>query len=184
MRRIFVAIPVQAAHASLLKKAAETAGSISGVRWTPPENYHITVYFIGSIEEVHLASIQEALKNVMPSVSAFTLLPEALQLYPPGKQNMIWARFQLNKDFQNCVEICRSAFQPFLKIPPSHENPIPHITLARIRAFSEKQHIVLPRIELPPVEADSCELWESIRTPSGVRYECLIAYPLRPDRYS
>ena len=46
MPRLFVALPIPE---ELREELAGLAGGIQGARWVPPENYHLTLRFIGEI---------------------------------------------------------------------------------------------------------------------------------------
>ncbi|MEM6492602.1 MAG: RNA 2',3'-cyclic phosphodiesterase, partial [Pseudomonadota bacterium] len=83
MIRLFVAIRppagVRAAIASL-------AGGVPGARWTPEENVHVTLKFIGEIDEGLAADIDEALAGIQ--AAPFTM---ALAGVGAFDRRLIWA---------------------------------------------------------------------------------------------
>lgn len=71
-QRLFVAIEVPDAVRQLL---AEQQKGLSGVRWTSPENLHLTVRFIGEAASAQASAIKTGLRSAFRSwsqVSAFS----------------------------------------------------------------------------------------------------------------
>ena len=86
--RLFVAIdPPDAVRAVL----AEIPERLSGVSWTPPEQYHLTLRFIGEVEEERLAGIESALGQVR--VEPFLIGVEGVGTFPPTPRSpkVVWA---------------------------------------------------------------------------------------------
>jgi len=64
--RLFVAARPSAAVVEALHRVERS--DLSGVRWVPPENWHVTVHFIGSADEARCAASLQAL--VAPAAEA------------------------------------------------------------------------------------------------------------------
>ena len=61
MIRLFVALALPAAIKAQL---ALLSGGIPGAKWVPPENYHLTLRFIGEVESWRAEEVDEALANI------------------------------------------------------------------------------------------------------------------------
>ncbi|HXH20126.1 MAG TPA: RNA 2',3'-cyclic phosphodiesterase [Chitinophagales bacterium] len=127
-RRLFIAInlpePVRnelAAVGSFFRNPA--------VRWTPAENLHITLHFIGEtrLDEIH--QLRKKITAVTAGASSFEITLDRLKVIKKhGRPVMIWARMQAGEGFQ----LLASQLQKNL---PGDDTgtPVPHVTLARIK---------------------------------------------------
>ncbi|MFC7608726.1 2'-5' RNA ligase family protein [Teichococcus aestuarii] len=70
MPRLFVALPLPEA---LREQLSDLAGGLPGARWVPPENYHLTLRFIGEVEGWRADELDEALAGIRagPSTSSW-----------------------------------------------------------------------------------------------------------------
>jgi 2'-5' RNA ligase len=108
-------------------------GGISGARWVAPENYHITLCFIGDIDERLASEAVEALHEIRrPSVQvAF----EDLSWFGADKPRAIIARI---KPTAPLVELQAEQERRLRRIglEPESRKFIPHVTLAWLRSAS------------------------------------------------
>jgi 2'-5' RNA ligase len=127
MPRLFTALEVPrsiAAGLSLLK------GGLPGARWIDPENYHITLRFIGDIEDRRADDLAEALDRVR--VKPFPLSVRGLSVFGSKNPHSLIAcvaphpaLFALQSDIDR---ICQR-----LGLPGDPRRFTPHITIARLK---------------------------------------------------
>lgn len=144
-----------------------------------PENLHITIYFIGQASRDNTPKIIEKIKNVLREQTALSIQYEDLCIAPQEKPRMIWARFHRSPSFTALSNKIHAEIKEF--IPNNafyYEDPIPHITLARFNSTFNTEAISFPKLELQEIEIKECELWESVPTPRGVKYECVVRFIL------
>src|SRR4051812_11208891 len=92
--RTFVAIyppaeivaELQAAQKQLQKNVSDD------VRWTKPEQIHLTLQFVGYVKRSSLDGFQSALERVSNDTSRFQIRAEAIGCFPNHKRpRIIWA---------------------------------------------------------------------------------------------
>lgn len=130
MPRLFSALSVPediAGALSLLR------GGLPGARWMEPADYHITLRFIGDIDEATARDIDEALADIHRR--AFDVTIEGLDSFGGARPRAIIARvaptallLELQADHERR---CRRA-----GLAPETRKFTPHITLARLREAS------------------------------------------------
>lgn len=183
MKRIFVAIPVSDSIRRELYNVQQSLPVFAGLRKTPQENFHITLFFIGEVEEVSIPEIIRLLSGYFRNVAPFTLnFSDFSYAGNPHRPSMIWTRFEKSEIFSTlhsgCKEICTS----YMTIHPIERDPVPHITLARLRNRNRKDEMIeLPNttIQLPRVSFS--ELWQTEHTAKDVWYRRLAIFLFKPD---
>jgi 2'-5' RNA ligase len=108
--------------------------SNSGFKWTQPENLHFTLKFLGEIEPVRLAGLEQDLSTVAIGVNSFQLQLGQAGFFPPkGELRIIWIGLNaganaLKRLAEQVEEACHlSGF-------PRESKPFqPHLTIARAR---------------------------------------------------
>jgi len=170
---------------------------IEDVRWTPPENLHITVLFLGIVRVEQVVSIENALEEIPERVPPFTLTFDKLVFMPNiAHPTMIWARFKANEAFVHLVQTVSHALDGVLPLETgAPEEYIPHITLARFkkrRPFEDLSTVyrasatelpraippVLPTLTLSDCPVDTLCLMESKRTKTGSSYSLVERFSL------
>jgi 2'-5' RNA ligase len=173
--RVFVAVPVQPAQAEELKQIQLQNNSLRGIRWTPLSNLHITVFFLGEVQEENISSISKKIKVIAHTTSPFNIQFEKITTEGKIKRSgMIWARFYKNKDFSLLANTVSESVKSFLAPRSAIADPVPHITLARLKVKAEYEKINLffkENFSIP--EITFCELWQTIHTKDGVLYKSL-----------
>ena len=72
--RLFVALDLPAATRTRLYWVA---GGLPGARWVPPENYHVTLRFIGELPGYRAEEVDHALSGVRAPAFLPSALPSA-----------------------------------------------------------------------------------------------------------
>lgn len=174
MLRLFVGIalpPELRLHLSLM------AAGVPGAKWVDPGNYHLTLRFIGDVDEGQAADIDDALARIraprfdvtLASVGHFGL-------------RMLWVGIERNAALQHLHEKVESALHR-LGFAPEERRYTPHVTLARLKGVSEgKLQSYLSAHALfraAPFTVDHFSLIASYLTKSAAIYEDQADYALR-----
>ncbi|UZE92102.1 MAG: RNA 2',3'-cyclic phosphodiesterase [Methanosarcinales archaeon] len=174
MIRTFIAVDFPAA---LTKKVAELQQHFSnyGVKVVKPEQVHITLKFLGDIEEAQIKPISDALQNV--HVSPFEAEVRGVGVFPSLRHiNVIWVGAE--GDFDHLHTAVEEALQP---LGFKRDNRFAaHATIARVKhlPMDQKGQLVstikdLSDVEVGTMKVDHIILKKSTLTPKGPIYEAL-----------
>lgn len=177
--RLFVALlPTEPARAAM----AELADGLARARWTPPEQIHLTLRFIGDVSNEELQRVRDALAKVR--VAPFPLGVEGVGFFPPrGQPNVVWAGVGAVHPFmlrlrQQVDDRLLASGVPFELRPFA-----PHFTLGRTRDASPAavvQWLKRHRDFAGPVwRAEAFHLMASTLAPAGAVHQILDTLPLR-----
>lgn len=165
---------------------AEVATPLAGVRWTPAENIHLTLRFIGETDDAKAERYAEWLARVR--VEPFILPVGGVGLFPTrGPAKVLWAGvgnghtrlYQLRKQ----VDEALLAVDAGLAMPGFH----PHFTLGRIGESYDAKELAhfLDRhkaLEAPPFRVAEFRLMSSELTPGRPPvYRVVRSFPLDRD---
>lgn len=92
--RSFVAVPLPApVQEAVFAVADRLADALPGVRWSRKvENMHVTVKFLGGVQEDRLADFGAGLRAELAAVPAFEIAVRGLGAFPSARRaNVIWA---------------------------------------------------------------------------------------------
>lgn len=132
MKRLFISIPLPVPLSNSLKKVKENNLKIQNVNWTKPENFHITLCFLGNISDEMIFEITILINEIARSQTPFVLKPKEILLYPPKNPRMIWLSFNENEFFNKLYNNLHEALKYYLN-KPVHNVPKAHVTLARLK---------------------------------------------------
>jgi 2'-5' RNA ligase len=114
---------------------ASLAGGVPGARWVPPENYHLTLRFIGEVPAHRAEEIDLAL--AMLRARAFPLVLAGMGTFAKGGQaNQLWVGVEKNPALEALHSKVETALQR-TGCEPERRRFTPHITLARLRDAAE-----------------------------------------------
>lgn len=189
-KRLFLALPINDHFEKLIKKFI-TQQDIPKVKWIAPENWHITVLFLGDFPAQHIPVLITSLNEFFNKQHFFSLDFDHF-IYKPkqAKPTMIWARFHLNSYFDLlCLTLVNHIEKLYfdLSVPFSmslHSENIPHITLSRLKnPLLRYPDLNLKDIdqEHPLLRCDFCILFQSILTPDGAKYTKLAEFKLKQN---
>ncbi len=90
--RTFIAIDLApGVKARLTALQEDLARSASGVKWTRADNMHLTLLFLGEVNELEVVSICRVVQQRAPKHAAFTLDVAGLGAFPnPRRPKILW----------------------------------------------------------------------------------------------
>ena len=178
MYRLFIAIDLP----DLVKDAiANICFGVPGAKWVPKDQSHLTVRFIGEVDDYYYSRIVEGLENV--TASRFDLSLKGVGYFPPrNKPKVLWVGIEKNEAMMDL----RDAIEKELKainLAPEERKFSPHITLARLGLQTPLSKVTgflsangLFKIESIPV--GEFHLYSSVLTPSGAVHRLEATYTL------
>lgn len=179
MRRIFVAINFPEDLKGRIARIVEELRpkfDLTNIRFLEPENWHITVSFLGYQDDDSIGRIVEAVGEVGAQLDSFSVQLEKIMYGPPKSPRMIWltgsrATSDRLQELRNGLEdVLADKGVRFRR--ESRQFNI-HITLAR---FENVDRLVLPKIDRLFSEsfiAESLDVMESNLKRSGAEYTIL-----------
>lgn len=111
-------------------------GGLSGARWIDPENYHVTLRFVGDVDDAMARDIMETLGAVRrPS---FDLMLEGLDQFGGRKPRSVFAAVRAHAALTE-LQAEQERLMKRLGLAAEGRNFRPHVTLARLRDASSRQ---------------------------------------------
>ncbi len=103
-------------------------------RWTPPEQLHLTLCFIGEVDGSTFLDIREALAEI--KVAPFSLRLQGVGFFPPrGEPRVVWAGIEKSEPLMVLQrKITTRLFQMGMEL--ENRKYSPHLTLARLHQAS------------------------------------------------
>lgn len=154
-----------------------------GWRWVSPENFHITILFLGDVLETQVETLRENIQRHLqqqdPAEYEFSA-PSGFDGRNPGNVLALMARPPLT--FFPLRQVAESAARAS-GIAADFRELRPHVTLARRREFRRIEPQILHALEgiRAPTERfklESLGLFQSIQSQVGVRYRSLTSWAI------
>jgi RNA 2',3'-cyclic 3'-phosphodiesterase len=176
-RRLFIAADIDdAARAACARVAEKLRASGWPARWVAPENYHLTVAFLGGVDDERVAELIVAARDAAARVSAFDVPLDTAGAYPNARKPRV-AWVGPAADVPAFGALCDAVRRPLATLGFTFaEHADAHVTLAR-----GDGRMALPAVEPPriaPQRIGSLTLYESITERTGARYVALDRFPL------
>ncbi len=195
MLRLFVAIElpddVRASLAATMQRLRD-AGAADALRWVRPESIHITLKFLGAVEDERVPALRTALRLGVHDAAPFDLATGALGSFG-GRRNLrvVWTGVAGDTHaLDSLAERVEAALTP-LGFPRESRPFAAHLTLARVHDGTppqerERIHALLATVPPPPAtvfHVDRCSLMRSRLQRGGAIYDALNIYDLGgPER--
>lgn len=179
--RLFAGIALDPALTDALKRlTASLRRADDGLRWSSPESWHITLQFLGSVD-------QQCYECLLARLHEIHRPPFPIRLGLPDVFERAGVFHISVLPSQNLTALERHvvAATALCGIQPENRPYHPHITLARSKSREGRHtlHTLPQRLRsthtLPSFTAHEFSLYQSIPTPSGSRYEIRERFPLQ-----
>jgi len=180
-----VALPVP--HDVAEKLAALVPADLEGLKPVGPELMHITLAFVGWLEDSRVAQVKAAVEEGAARGRAFDVPLGTVGRFPStGRPRVIWVGTGAEEPILALGGVVRDALSE-ASIPFDLKALRPHITLARVRegvAVQDARAIgsAVARAKVPDglrFRADTLHVMQSVLTPKGPRYSSRAQLPLR-----
>ena len=107
---------------------------IPGIRWVPPENIHLTLKFLGDVEQAIIPDIQTILDLLSARHLPITARFGELDAFPNRKRpRIIWLGVTEGSD--HLIDLARDLSRGLTKLgfDPERKRFTPHLTLGRVK---------------------------------------------------
>jgi RNA 2',3'-cyclic 3'-phosphodiesterase len=181
--RLFIAADIdQSARAACASVAEHVRAAGWPARWVAPENYHLTVAFLGGVDDECVAAAAAAAHDAAARVRAFDVPLDTVGAFPNArKPRVAWVGPAVEVPaFRALCDTVRRAlaalgftFKPYADA---------HVTLAR-----SDGRIAMPVVEPPrivPQHIAELTLYESFTERTGTRYAAIRRSPLDANGFA
>lgn len=184
--RSFIAIELSPSIKAKIEEIQNNLKSLtSDVRWVRPEGIHLTLKFLGTIEEESIPEISDIIRKCSTGTTAFTLKVQSLGAFPNEKNpKVIWAGVE--DDSGTLAKLQQALENRLSSIGFKVEKRAfsPHLTLGRLKSPKEKGVLTqgledYKHLEFGTFEAKEVCLFKSELKPGGAIYTKLKTFSLQ-----
>jgi 2'-5' RNA ligase len=165
--RLFIAIELPDEVKALLGRLR--VGDIPGARWVPVEQIHLTLAFLGEVDDDTLKLLLMALADIQ--APDFDLRFSGTGCFPDRRRpRVLWVGLEPEPLLSSLASLVHDAVLA-CGIPQEERSFSAHITLARLRFPASREAAYFldqpKQIEIPPVSVRDFILFQSLLTPKG-----------------
>lgn len=177
-KRIFIAVNLTE---EIKKKIKEYSAKLVDLdaRWTAPENIHITLVFIGYLDEGKIPLVEKSVEEAVSGFSKFTVKLTNIVLEPAREPRMIWLE-AVSVQLGNFKKVVEDNLIKYLKFVPEKRPFSSHLTLARTKNI--KSLLADKKIIEKPFSAEfivpSIEIMESRLKRGGAEHTVVKSFDL------
>lgn len=153
------------------------------IRWVKPQGIHLTLKFLGEIEERKSESIIHVMKGACDRHRAFTLEISGAGVFPDIRSpRVLWAGIEHNEDLSGLQSDIESGLAS-LGFEKEKRKFRPHLTLGRFKSSKGKAALtdILEKkkdIKIGSVNVGALYLMRSDLGPAGAKYTRIAEVPL------
>ncbi len=180
--RCFIALNIPNEIKGYILEEIESVDPLRKLRWEKSSKFHLTLKFLGDVEEDKIEQIKNVLENFVSGKNPVGLTLEKFgTFYRDKKLSVLWAGFKRSEQLSGY----QSELDGMLKgigFETERRKFLPHLTLYRVKQNSDTK--ILKRFENHKIKsvnfvADEILLLKSILKPSGSVYKILDKYYLK-----
>ncbi len=181
--RLFVAIDLpEDVRRALTVTVDELRRTVRGPSWARVEGLHLTLKFIGEVEEDRVGAVLRALQSVR-APAPFDLRYAGTGFFPDAKApRVFWAGMETPPELAALAAAVESCLEP-LGIPRERRAFHPHLTLARLKSHDPVDALRTAAAGLAVAEfgtgrVEEFHLYQSVLKPAGAEYTRMAAFAL------
>jgi 2'-5' RNA ligase len=184
--RAFIAIELpQEIKDSLARLQQKLKLAGADVKWVEPKNIHLTLKFLGEIDEQAQNRIIVKLEEISCAAKKFVISLASCGAFPnTNSPRVIWQGIEQGDKEVSAIATAIETQLESIGIPKENREFSSHITLGRTRSSKNRQELAqaISEFSLKPLKdkfpASKITLFKSILTPRGPIYETIREFPL------
>ena len=186
--RSIVAVELpEAVKAALTRLQDEVKAGGGGVKWVQPGGVHLTLKFLGYVDEARVPALVQALTRACEGFGPLEVALSGLGVFPsPSRPRVAWVGLSGGVEtLLRLQEGVENVLSPF-GFPQEERAFTPHLTIARLResvapdeAKAFGQAFLRASPESVSFKVEGISLMKSQLTPSGAIYTRLAFIPFR-----
>ncbi|MEM2866172.1 MAG: RNA 2',3'-cyclic phosphodiesterase [Candidatus Hadarchaeales archaeon] len=182
--RTFVALEIsEEVRERLVRFQQKLLQGWASLKLVEPQNLHLTLKFLGEVEEGRLGEVEEALRRGCSGASPFTMEVKGTGVFPsPQYVRVVWAG--VGEGWERVSSLQRDVDRELGRLGfPRDTEFVPHLTLARVKSVKDRGGFLRVveggrKEEFGRVEVREIHLKKSVLTPKGPIYETLRTFHL------
>ncbi len=178
--RAFIAVAVPEL---VLKSCQDIVAQLKGLnlqgRFAKTRSMHLTLHFLGNIEEEQIPGIAEILEQAGKGVTPFDLEVRQLGVFPQlTNPRVVWIRVEPIDALLTLQSKIQQGLEP-LGFPKENRDFHPHLTLLRLKSRKNLRRLAQyietegPGLRVGVIKAEQIHLYQSILKPQGAEYRKL-----------
>lgn len=180
--RLFAAVEIPERTRAEVERAIEPwRARLPTARWVKPENWHVTVKFMGRTDRALVDRVREACRTATFGIRPFRVRLGGLGVFPRAtRARVFWVA--LEGDEGGLVALAAGLEAEVRHVFPAEKRPFTaHLTVARLNPPAPVDAAELERTEPDPApfRVGELVLFRSHLSPKGARYEPIDRFPLR-----
>lgn len=183
--RLFVAIELAApVREAQVKLQSRQRRDWPMVRWTGPDQLHVTVKFLGDVLDRRVPEVCSAVERAAAAVAPFSARFDGTGCFPPrGPVRIIWVGADDSSGaFRRCAEAVEFEFEA-IGFPREDRPFTPHVTVGRVKedatAGRLREAMSLERVDPRTQPIAALTLMSSVLSPKGSTYAVVSRAALR-----
>ena len=153
-------------------------------RFSKTESIHLTLQFLGNIEEDQIVRIAQVLEQAGSGVAPFDLEVGRLGVFPHlTHPRVVWIGVEPVDGLMKLQSKIQQGLEP-LGFPKENRDFHPHLTLLRLKSRKNLRQLAQyidtegPGLRAGVIQAEQIHLYQSILKPQGAEYRQLLTFGL------
>ena len=187
--RVFFCLPIPASVRAGIESVSKRLRDVVGepASWVRPENYHITVRFLGDIDPMLTLELESLVRDIVGSFSPFDVAIDRIGAFPSmDRARVLWVGGPDCEPFSSLTAALNGRLEA-LGFPADRKAATVHVTIARVKGSAAPQlpGEIAGLNPLPgwSVRIDRVVLMESRLLPGGAAYTPLFTVQLSDLRH-
>jgi 2'-5' RNA ligase len=183
--RCFIAIDIPREIKGMIGEVIDKLkGKSQGIRWVPASNIHITLKFLGSVEEEMVSEIEMRLSAICANYRPFTATVRGAGAFPRLKYpNVLWVGMDVPGELADLYQDIDRAMAE-LGFEREDRKFSPHLTIARVKDRRDSAPVVQELSTFKDtifgtINIDEILLMRSDLKPTGAEYSKIAGFKLK-----
>lgn len=142
LMRLFIAVDLdEKTRESISGLMNGFAGSGFDVKWVEPVNIHLTLKFLGEVDEGRIMDVERSISDAVKDVKAFRMSVSDVGYFgSPVHVKVIWVGVKQGR--QELIMLSRVLERELSHIRKEEHEPSPHITIGRVRSGRNREELL------------------------------------------